>query len=122
MPTSGKDRQRKWRDKQLAQGKRRLTVWIDAEASTSLDQLKKQMLASSSVVVGRALRQLGEADHKAQIRDQAAHGVSTNAFPRTTPRRDKAIQATTPPDAINEKDRGIGQARAMIRRLLSITD
>jgi hypothetical protein len=122
MATSGKDRQRKWRDKQLALGRRRLTVWIDAEAADSLDQLKKRMLASSSVVVGRALQQLGEADRKARIRDQATHAVSTNASPRTTPRRDKAIQATTPPEPINEKDRGIGQARAMIRRLLSITD
>jgi hypothetical protein len=122
MPISGKERQKKWRDKQLADGKRRLTVWIDAEACQSLDRLKKQMQTPTSAVVCRALRQLDEAVTTVPSRMQASTSDSANTSPVTAPRPGKIVQEAPAPDATHEKDRGIGQARAMIRRLLSLND
>ena len=81
MAMSGKERQRKWQERQKSIGKKRVTLMMDKEALAVLDQEKARTGESFSSIVSRAVVKMHKkvsANDLAESDDGVDENVSDN--------------------------------------------
>ena len=105
MGTANRERQKRWREKQDAAGRKRFTVVVDRDVYDLLKAQKVRTGQTLSGVISRAVRLMAaEPDPLATVKQ------GTTA--------DKPVRGPAPSPGGN--DRGIEEARSMIRRLLTL--
>jgi len=92
---TNRDRQRRWQARQAAAGRKRFTVVLDRDVHQWLAAEKARSGETLSAIISRLVRR------------QAGRGSQKRDMPAASP----------PPGA---SERGIDEARSMIRRLLSL--
>ena len=105
MGTANRERQKRWREKQDAAGRKRFTVVVDRDVYDILQAQKLHTGQTLSAVISRAVRLMAaEPDPLPAVKQG--------------PMVDRGVHDPAPSPVGNE--RGIEEARSMIRRLLTL--
>jgi hypothetical protein len=97
MATPNRERQKRWQEKQAAAGRKRFTVVVERDVYEILTEHKARTGETLSAVINRAVRLLPVA-----------------------PCEPTGPPETPPPGDTPGAERGIDEARSMIRRLLTL--